>query len=1319
MSKKMEKGMAKILCILMLSFTIFSNITIESFAAVSGTLDVDTNVGWSFGGTSWGQAGLMKINGKVVYCLEPLVNYVGGSVYDPSTDFSELGISTDTVKKLSLISYFAKQRATSTGNRDWYSIGASAIWAELGHPQGWIESQTFSNEGQVKSAINQLLSDVNNYYIRPSFHNNTKTIKVGETIRLTDTNGVLNTYTIKSQDGLNARIEGNDLVVTGTESANDLSSIVLVKKISSEDTGTSILYRSGNLQKVGSFYIEDPIRSFLKFNVEKYGNLEIAKKDNKGNFVPNTEFNVSYNSDMSNPIGTFTTGENGKVTVSGLNPTTVYIQEISVPEHLVLDSTIHSVTITPNSTVSYVATNNFKQAYIQVVKKDSKTGEIIKKAGTEFEILKGENVVETIVTNDEGKAKSGLLDYSIYTIREKLSPENFVITDITQSANLTENGKTYEFEFYNEPVVGEIILNKEDTETGSIAQGDGTLRNAEYVLKANEPILNPADGSILYEKDEVISVKNVGQGTWGDVGTKNIDENLKIKWSNLPMGQYSIEETNPSEGYLIDETKHIVNLTSVDQTTKVVVSNQISKEQVIKGQLEIFKTGNDGSVGVVNGLEGVEFTMKLYSEVQNVGWDNATTGDVLLTNKDGRAVSKKLPYGLYLVKETNTPENYYPAGDFFVMIDEDNEIEYRLVNNAPFKSWLKLVKTDSEGNSVVLSNATFKLKDENGNYVKQKVGLFNKDEWKTDKNGIAVLDDMVLFGTYYIEEIKNPDGFLITEPIEVEITSNNPTIEMDEDNNPIITVEIKNDKPVGKIILNKSTEIPTDITKKGIKFRLTANSDIINATDGTILYKKGDIITKDNEDGIYEVNENGKLEILNLPLGIDKVSYKLDEVQTIDGYKLLDEPIIFDFEIVDNTTKEYVVEKSVENKLTETYFSKVDIGGEEVEGAKVQIIDKETGEIVEEWISTKEPHIVKGLVENKEYIFHEEIAPNGLVIANDIEFTVNGENQHIEMVDKKVSIAKVDVNGEIVEGAKLQVIDKETNKVVDEWTSTKEPHDVNNLVVGKTYILHEEVAPNGLVIAKDVEFTVEDDNQNQYIEMVDKQVEIIKTDLENGELLAGAELVITDKETGEEVDKTITTLNAWNPNNLEEGKTYILSEPNAPKGYEVAEPIEFTVTSDKEIQKIEMKDKPILTDIEVNKVDSITKEPIKSSDFEFTLYADEECTQVIQVAKGDKETGKAIFEDVRYGVVYVKETKAPKGYQLSDEVKKIVIDDNLEGVGNVHSFVYENILLPAITLPNTGDDSILFTGAIAIITTLAGIGLAIGRRKKCTIKKDM
>ena len=95
----------------------------------------------------------------------------------------------------------------------------------------------------------------------------------------------------------------------------------------------------------------------------------------------------------------YTTGKDGTVTIDKLQPTTIYIQEIKVPDHLVLDSTVHSVELKAGQTASFTQTNNWKQGYIQVVKKDKKTGEVVKKPGTKFEVLSGNQVVCLLYTS--------------------------------------------------------------------------------------------------------------------------------------------------------------------------------------------------------------------------------------------------------------------------------------------------------------------------------------------------------------------------------------------------------------------------------------------------------------------------------------------------------------------------------------------------------------------------------------------------------------------------------------------------------------------------------------------------------------------------------------------------------------------------------------------------------------------------------------------------------------------------------------------------------------------------------------------------------
>ena len=1189
--------------------------------------------------------------------------------------------------------------------------GATSVYNAL----NWSNSTTKSN---VKKYYDSYSETLISWSKIPSF--SAKSESLAKTYEMTDFDGrhyymemndqnsVLDRYDFKS-DGLSFDKSGNVLKVTANASFENTKTVSATNSLDLNKRQLICLDSSESYQKVAiAGKLDEALPSaFFKIKIGTSA-LKIAKKDNKGNDIADVQFKISYNANMNPSLGTYTTGKDGTVIISQLKPTTVYIQEIKVPDHLVLDSTVHSVELKAGQTASFTQTNNWKQGYIQVVKKDKKTGEIVKKAGTKFEVLSGSHVVSTISTNNEGIAKTGLLDYGTYTIREKEAPQNYVIATLEKNQSVTENGKTYAIEIYNEPVLGKIELEKQDKETGNTAQGDATLKEAEYVLKANQNILSPAAGTVLYKKDEVISQKTVGNGVWGDTGTKTTNSHAKISWSNLPMGSYRVEETKPSIGYLLDSPQ-IVTLTSSNSTQQVVTQNVVSKEQVIKGKLEVAKMGSDGSSGITQGLAGVEFTIKLYSDVQKNGWEKSKTYDVLVTDQTGRDTSVDLPYGIYQIKETKTPENYYASGDFFITIDEDQEIEYRMVNNAPFKAWLKIVKTDHQGQKVTLSHATFKLKDEDGNYVKQKVGLVYKDEWTTDEKGYVVLDDMVESGLYTLEELKTPEGFLIGDDIKVEISSDRQDIIFDEDHQPVIEVTFVNEKPTGHLILHKTFELDKDTAVGGAQFKVTANSDIVDPATGKIIYKKGDPVNMDTAtDGLYMINESGKLELKDLPLGTNGAQYKVEEIKTVDGYVLLDEPVIFEFEMKDNTTKEYVVEKTVNNKLTETYFSKQDLNGTELKGGEYTVIDAETGETIEHWVSDGKTHFIKGLVMGKDYIYREDLTPLGYTYAKDVKFTMSKNKQAIVMKDTQVDVTKLDADEKPVKGATLQVVSTKTKNIVDQWVSDETKHFVEGLKVGETYILKEIKTPDGYVTANEIQFTVKE-AEDMHLSMVDTRVSVQKID-DKGIAVKDAILQITDQQNNI-IDEWTTDGTYHNVKGLKAGETYTLTEIKTPEGYKKASSIVFTVDQMQDMT-LTMTDYRVLTDIQVNKIDSQTQQNIVHNDFEFTLYSDEKCQNPLKTVKADINKGTVTFTDLTYGqIVFLKETKAPQGYQLSDEVVKIVIDNQLEGIGNIHSLQYENSRIPVIV--KTGDSSDIMNMMI-----LAGGSLGLMIMLKYRSKKE-
>lgn len=150
-----------------------------------------------------------------------------------------------------------------------------------------------------------------------------------------------------------------------------------------------------------------------------------------------------------------------------------------------------------------------------------------------------------------------------------------------------------------------------------------------------------------------------------------------------------------------------------------------------------------------------------------------------------------------------------------------------------------------------------------------------------------------------------------------------------------------------------------------------------------------------------------------------------------------------------------------------------------------------------EWDSTTEAHEVVGLQTNVEYTLRETVAPNGYTVTSDTKFTIDDQDKVtgtastttdkdgntvllVEDAKTSVKISKVDItSGKELAGAHIQIIDKETGKVVEidgkkvEWDSTSTAHEVTGLIAGKTYILREMVAPEGYDITTDTEFTLD------------------------------------------------------------------------------------------------------------------------------------------------------------------------------------------------------------------------------------------------------
>lgn len=254
---------------------------------------------------------------------------------------------------------------------------------------------------------------------------------------------------------------------------------------------------------------------------------------------------------------------------------------------------------------------------------------------------------------------------------------------------------------------------------------------------------------------------------------------------------------------------------------------------------------------------------------------------------------------------------------------------------------------------------------------------------------------------------------------------------------------------------------------------------------------------------------------------------------------------------------------------------------EELPGAHLKV-ENENGEIIDSWVSGTEPHVLTGITDGT-YTLTETTAPDGYEVSESITFTVvDGKvDGTIVMYDapseKGFYLSKKDIaSGEELPGAKLVITD-ESGSVVKSVVSGKEPLWVENLADGK-YILTEITAPDGYEKAESVEFeivngTVFGGTVIMYDAPDKAEVYISKQDLTTKKELPGAKMVLTDSQ-GNVVDQWTSGTTAHVIRNLADGK-YTLTETSAPSGYEKAESISFTVADGKAVGGIVvMYDKP-------------------------------------------------------------------------------------------------------------------------------------------------
>ena len=353
-------------------------------------------------------------------------------------------------------------------------------------------------------------------------------------------------------------------------------------------------------------------------NKHKTGNLKVYKvdKDNHKISLGNVEFDL-YSEEFKKVIGTYRTNVDGEIKVEGLRTGNYKWIEKTTNKYYNLGEDTE-VKVEWEKTNESLIENELKKGQIRVIKIDLDNNEV-KLKGVKFNVLdEKNNVLEKIITNDEGEAitsKYPVRDFEKLTLQEVETKENYKLNNEKQTITLEAN-QIKDITFKNEKKKGQIKVIKVDLDNNEIK-----LKDVEF--------------KVYDEKGNVVD-------------TLKTDENGEATTKRLPIDQeYTIQETKTLEKYVLNETVQKVTLKQ-DEITNIQFENE-----KIKGKIEIIKVSADD-----NKLTGEKAGTKLEGAVFNIYNESDEIVDVI-TIKEGIGTSKLLEKGKYFIQEeTSGSDNY-------------------------------------------------------------------------------------------------------------------------------------------------------------------------------------------------------------------------------------------------------------------------------------------------------------------------------------------------------------------------------------------------------------------------------------------------------------------------------------------------------------------------------------------------------------------------------------------------------------------------------------------------------------------------------------
>ena len=594
---------------------------------------------------------VLRLNDRVVFCLDPWTPVVEGADYDYNeskytkdvTNLGEANVPIDeaTFRRLELIAYYGYYG--SADKRDWRAVMTQAlIWNEMGYtPKQFTGDLTMTDFENFKAEV---MEKVNNHKAFTSWNGSTKQIQKGQTIELTDENNVIQKLSIPStQDGYTFSLNGNVLSITATEDAPKESKTFTFTSADTSYEGASLVWFKSGSQTVGEFKIKDgnigsvslstlPTTPPVEDVHEAEGAFYLRKTNTDKEGLAGVEFEVfQIKADGSeSSIGKYKTDIDGLLTVEGLEAGKYYVREVKAADGYKLSDEKIDFNIVAGQKASAVTATLFQNERVPVIKTDATNAQTGTKAVYKFETKKE---VAHLTNLDIGKT------YVVRTYENDrdTGKQRLQVQEKKIVATAHEMEVEFEYPVLEETighwsVFGEELLD----EQGNILASNFDWNNDRETVYNRNPKLNTIaqvngkkvttveeDGKVSdtikyqdFEKGSQVFVRLeiAKYGTDEVVGTyettATIDESGELvvnaetlNTKDLPAGKYVLFETV----FEMKDGKRTENVISKerdnkneDQSFEVVKPNEVVKSNnVVKPKSELPKTNTAITGGIV------------------------------------------------------------------------------------------------------------------------------------------------------------------------------------------------------------------------------------------------------------------------------------------------------------------------------------------------------------------------------------------------------------------------------------------------------------------------------------------------------------------------------------------------------------------------------------------------------------------------------------------------------------------------------------------------------------------------------------------------